>query len=372
MGKWIPAYAGMTVVSRRSNAWRQEMRKIVVYRFIPAAVAAVVVLLLAACGGPTPDVVATRVAQDIAVAATLTARAPSATPPAPAATATPVPAATETPVPAATDTPLLAATDTPAQPSPTPLLIAVLPVDGGGGDVLNIRNDNPVKGGRNVTLPGFSPAQASQPMVFTDRLVFQVQVHDSSVGTADGAGIDHVRFTITDDRGQQVHYRQENTPGYCVFGGGEPDCTVLNFAEAGYKWPDGGTIYPGSYSVAIDIQPHNGDTVTWEWSFDIQFPKHMARIDDIYVQGDRYAVDFETFGYTPKLPGEHVHFFFNTVPPEQAGVPGKGPWKLYGGPSPFTEYGPADRPRRATQMCILVANADHSVQADSGNCVDLP
>ena len=85
-----------------------------------------------------------------------------------------------------------------------------------------------------------------------------------------------------------------------------------------------------------------------------------------------YVINFQTFGYTPTLPGMHVHFFFNTVTPENAGVPGSGPWKLYGGPSPFTEWTVADRPASATQMCALVANPDHSIQLGSGNCVNLP
>jgi hypothetical protein len=109
------------------------------------------------------------------------------------------------------------------------------------------------------------------------------------------------------------------------------------------------------------------------WSFEIARPQTMSTgIKGISVQGDRYVVDFETVGFQPQLPGQHVHFFFNTVPQEQAGVPGSGPWILYGGQSPFTEYGVADRPADATQMCILVANPDHSVQAGSGNCWDLP
>lgn len=89
-------------------------------------------------------------------------------------------------------------------------------------------------------------------------------------------------------------------------------------------------------------------------------------------QSNQYVVEYETFGYTEQLPGMHVHFFFNTVPPEQAGVPGSGPWILYGGPRPFTQYTVHDRPAEATQMCALVANADHSVQLNTGNCVDLP
>jgi serine/threonine protein kinase len=103
------------------------------------------------------------------------------------------------------------------------------------------------------------------------------------------------------------------------------------------------------------------------------YPPLYARINNITINASsHYVVEYETFGYTEKLPGEHVHFFFNTVPPEQAGMPGAGPWIVYGGPRPFTKYRVSDRPANATQMCALVANPDHSVIADSGNCVDLP
>lgn len=102
-------------------------------------------------------------------------------------------------------------------------------------------------------------------------------------------------------------------------------------------------------------------------------PLIYARINSITIdEENRYVVDYETFGFTEQLPGQHVHFFFNTVPPEQAGVPGDGPWILYGGPRPFKEYRLSDRPHGATQMCILVANPDHSVQLNTGNCMDLP
>lgn len=87
---------------------------------------------------------------------------------------------------------------------------------------------------------------------------------------------------------------------------------------------------------------------------------------------DRYIVEYETFEYTEKLPGMHVHFFFNTVPPENAGHPASGPWWVWGGPRPFDRYRLVDRPDDATQMCILVANPDHSVQLSSGNCFILP
>jgi hypothetical protein len=97
-------------------------------------------------------------------------------------------------------------------------------------------------------------------------------------------------------------------------------------------------------------------------------------ITDIQLPGDLYVVNYEVHNF-PAEANLHVHMFFNTVPPEQAGSPGSGPWKLtwgaYGDP-PFTQYSIADRPANATQMCALVANPNHSIQLNSGNCVDLP
>lgn len=101
-------------------------------------------------------------------------------------------------------------------------------------------------------------------------------------------------------------------------------------------------------------------------------PEMYAEITGISLDGSQYSVIFQTDGFTPDIMHTHVHFFFNTVPPEQAGVPGVGPWFVYGGPSPFTGYGPADRPQGATQLCVLVANHDHSVIQGTGNCYALP
>lgn len=100
----------------------------------------------------------------------------------------------------------------------------------------------------------------------------------------------------------------------------------------------------------------------------------FSRINNIELENGVYIVEYETFEYTETLPGMHVHFFFDTVPPELAGVgdPNAGPWQVYGGPRPFTLYGEGDRPADAEEMCILVANPDHSVQANSGNCYPLP
>jgi len=83
-------------------------------------------------------------------------------------------------------------------------------------------------------------------------------------------------------------------------------------------------------------------------------------------------VAYETFGFTEVLPGQHIHFFFDTVTPENAGMPGSGPRILYGGPRPFTGCSVYQKPKDATQMCALVANANHSIILESGNRLDLP
>lgn len=101
-------------------------------------------------------------------------------------------------------------------------------------------------------------------------------------------------------------------------------------------------------------------------------PGPYVRINDISIEGGHYVVEYETFEYTETLPGMHVHFFYDTVSEADAGVPGAGPWILYGGPRPFREYTVASRPAAATQMCALVANADHSIIPGTGNCMDLP
>lgn len=97
-------------------------------------------------------------------------------------------------------------------------------------------------------------------------------------------------------------------------------------------------------------------------------------ITGIRIENNKYIVDYEVHNF-PESPSLHVHMFFDTVPPEQAGMPNSGPWKLtwgaYGDP-PFTQYGPANRPAQATQMCALVANPNHTVILNTGNCFDLP
>jgi actin-like ATPase involved in cell morphogenesis len=99
----------------------------------------------------------------------------------------------------------------------------------------------------------------------------------------------------------------------------------------------------------------------------------QSRINGITIRNGTYIVDYEVHGYTVTRPGPHVHFFWDTIPPTQAGSPANHDnWYVWFGPIPFDGYRVVDRPAAATRMCILVANSDHSVRQNTGNCVDLP
>jgi hypothetical protein len=105
-----------------------------------------------------------------------------------------------------------------------------------------------------------------------------------------------------------------------------------------------------------------------------------ASIDSIALNGKTYVVTFRSFGFEPRLSGNnrHLHFFFDTVPASQAGSPGRGPWQIFPttegslGESPFTLLTTDNVPAGARQLCVLVANANHSVNANTGNCAALP
>lgn len=349
------------------------------YRIIAGIVCA---LLLAACGRvAAPDVeatVAAGVAATLAAqpAAATTASQPVAQPP---ADATLPPAAV-----GVAPTPTLAATATPP-PSPTPL---VLIAQGAPGDRQGIVGDV-------VTLQDLplDPAQA----IYGDRLSFQLQgAFDPNVGTNEGDGVQYALFSIFDANGALVHQKVESLPFYCVFGEGTPDCIIWVFSEHANRWPNGTPLTPGFHSAAVEavgIPGVNADSRAF-WVYDFQVlgsgdyqptgagvtiaSALSVRIIDISLPGDRYWVAFETTGFTPQAGSTHLHFFWDTVAPEQAGAPGSGPWQIYptgaGQPngSPFTLFAAADRPAGATAICALVANADHSVQPGTGNCFRLP
>jgi hypothetical protein len=124
-----------------------------------------------------------------------------------------------------------------------------------------------------VILPGLSPQQVTIPPVFRDSVSFGIEAYDIRFGTHDGAGIEQVEITITyePEVGDpvEVHHQAEQTAGFCAFGGGEPVCTPWVFTEHNNRWPNNQPIFNGSYRVAFDITPEQGEITQWRWSFEV-------------------------------------------------------------------------------------------------------
>lgn len=127
----------------------------------------------------------------------------------------------------------------------------------------------------------------------TAELVFQVQAYDPSVGQRDGEGIAYVDMRILNSDGVAVHQRTERNAGYCVFGGGEPDCNVWVFAENDYRWPNGEPILSDEYTLEATVYARSGHTATVRTRVRIQLG---AALEDFL--GDWINVDRDTSGMT--------------------------------------------------------------------------
>src|SRR5690606_3540431 len=107
-----------------------------------------------------------------------------------------------------------------------------------------------------------------------------------------------------------------------------------------------------------------------------------AVIDSITVEDDHFVVAYSTVGYEPKIDDadpatHHIHFFYDTVPVTQAGLPGSGPWAVWDvderGQKFFRAFLVDEVPEGARSICAIVATHDHHV--DEGavpSCRPLP
>ena len=95
----------------------------------------------------------------------------------------------------------------------------------------------------------------------------------------DGRGIASVKFTITSANGDVTYYdRTEKNAGYCVFGGGEPDCSPWIVEGGRYKWKAGGQpVKSGKYGLTITVTAENGDVGVWLWNSN----SHNAIVIDV-------------------------------------------------------------------------------------------
>lgn len=81
----------------------------------------------------------------------------------------------------------------------------------------------------------------------------------------DGRGIDSVTFQITSPNGNRTFYEStENSAGYCIFGGGEPDCNPWVYENGLYKWrPGGDVVEERNYKLVITVNADDGEVGLW-------------------------------------------------------------------------------------------------------------
>ena len=151
---------------------------------------------------------------------------------------------TPTPIPSPTAIP----------PTPTPVVVAQLPISIGQPSNAN----NPDAG-------DFPQGRVEWRLETSDDFLFRFYVKDTDVGDFDGAGVDTVTLTVSDQSGNVVDSRKEGTAGYCIFGGGEPVCNPWVFEDGEYKWKSTGkTVVESTYYLTIAVQPKDDDRI-WNW-----------------------------------------------------------------------------------------------------------
>ncbi|MEP7188827.1 MAG: hypothetical protein ABI901_06540 [Roseiflexaceae bacterium] len=250
---------------------------------------AAVTCLAVACGQPSgaaptaapatelssDDRIATRVAEEQAVAATLTVIAQGNQPPA-AATNTPATVVEAPPTP--TEPP-----PTPTEPPPPkePVAYKGVPPDGNFTPNSEMIDNNGVSLGRiqgSLMIADVSNSKDGLPLV-KDRLAIRILASFEKEGQPanDGDGIDHVHISIQRDEGDnqdELHSRDETTAAYCSFSGGEPDCELWDFRAHGNQWPNGTPLQNGRYKVSATIFLKDIDFAQpfWFTSFYIEQP----------------------------------------------------------------------------------------------------
>jgi hypothetical protein len=227
------------------------------------AIGIVVAANVAACTGATAtsesDQVATEVAVARAVAATLTASAPTSV----------QPVATLVPPTAIAPATLLPTVTAPRPPTatPTPEPEAADPFVPGVGTPKGLVG--------KIVLPGYSGPL--DPPVFRDSIVFKLLVFDPAFGNFDGAGIKAVNIEAIDPLGRTVIERREGSWAYCAFANAQndPNCDVWRFSEHNFTWPDGTPVCAGpGYSVNMVVETENpaNDGANWRFEFAIESP----------------------------------------------------------------------------------------------------
>ncbi len=109
--------------------------------------------------------------------------------------------------------------------------------------------------------------------IFSPDFLLRMAVHLEGE-TEDGKGIQEVAFSVEDLATNKIIYeRTERTAGYCIFGGGEPDCNPWPQTNYVITWGDGGPpVVDGVYNVRIAATGDGDATGNWNYDLTVDVP----------------------------------------------------------------------------------------------------
>jgi hypothetical protein len=228
-------------------------------------------------------------------------------PPTPTPTATPTPTHTPQPTPTREPTATREATPT-SEATPTTTgnsetflsyVYCQTPADG-----------SPCQGiDYNVRTAANFVEEANGYAIFRNYFYLRLRVNDPSRGNNDGDGVDSVYFRLRDEFGDTVDERREGTAGYCTFGGGEPNCNVLEL-RAGAQWPNSGReVRNGTYVAEIEVYL-DGDNAM-DYFMTVDFIIDSAQLGN----GGGGGGGGETNTPTPEPPAADVVAYFAQIGP---------------------------------------------------------
>jgi hypothetical protein len=123
---------------------------------------------------------------------------------------------------------------------------------------------------RSTGSDGFGPENLVVQADFDDDYLLRFYAHDVNVGEDDGDGIVSVEFTIKDANNNVVHSNSEETAGFCIFGGGEPNCNTWLVEDYVYKWPSTGIpVEDGEYDIQIRVIMDDDSQGDGNWTYDL-------------------------------------------------------------------------------------------------------
>ncbi len=121
--------------------------------------------------------------------------------------------------------------------------------------------------------PDGSQDGLSGDFIFSSDFLLRMAIHLNGE-SQDGKGIQDVNFSVEDKNTHQVLYTHtEQTAGFCIFAGGEPDCNPWPETNYVITWGEGGPpVVDGVYLVRISANGDGGASGNWHFDLNVDVP----------------------------------------------------------------------------------------------------